>query len=144
GRAIQANDTANGGSGGRPALTTFCTSVAPCGGITIEGDVDVDLTGAKVEAKGAANGHGGQIDAQAFNGAVKASLTTSLNVTGGNPADGVVHLTACTTIAFPPGVVIPAAALIPAGGTTGVCGAHPALPAYVDLTFFTFLGPFPQ
>ena len=142
GRAIQANDTANGGSGGRPALTTFCTSGAPCGGITIEGDVDVDLTGAKVEAKGAANGHGGQIDAQAFNGAILASAATSLNVTGGTPPDGVVHLTACTTIAFPPGVVIPAAALTPAGGTTGVCGTHPILPAYVDTQSFP-LGPFP-
>ena len=25
-----------------------------------------------------------------------------------------------------------------------MCGTHPTLPAYVDLTFFTFLGPFPQ
>ena len=143
GRALQASDTANGGKGGRPALTIFCTAGAPCGGITIEGDVDVDLTGATVEAKGAANnGAGGQIDALAFNGAIKASAATSLVVTGGTPPNGVVHLTACTTIAFPPGVVTPAGALTPPGGTTGVCGAHPVLPAYVDTQSFP-LGPFP-
>ena len=143
GRAIQANDTANGGKGGRPALTIFCTAGAPCGGILIEGDQNVNLTGAKVEAKGAANGAGGQMDVLAFNGAILASATTSLNVTGGTPPNGVVHLTACTTIAFPPGVVIPAAALTPAGGTTGVCGLHPILPAYVDTQPFFGLGPFP-
>jgi hypothetical protein len=140
--AIQASDTANGGKGGRPALTVFCTAGAPCGGITIQGDVDVNLTGAKLEAKGAANGAGGQMDVQAFNGAIMASAATLLTVTGGTPSNGVVNLTACTTIAFPPGVVNPAAAatLNPLTG----CGTHPALPAYVDLTFFTFLGPFPQ
>ena len=146
--AIQATDTANGGSGGRPELTIFCTAGAPCGGITIEGDQNVNLAGAKVEAKGAANGHGGQIDVHAFNLAILASASTALNVSGGTPPDGEVNLTACTTIAFGPGVVIPAAASAPPLGSqspgTG-CGTHPVLPAYVDTVIgaLPFLGPFP-
>jgi hypothetical protein len=140
GLAIQSNATANGGSGGRP--TTGCAGPQPCGGIIIEGDIDVDLTGATVEARGATGGfapHGGQVDVQAFNGEIIATNVplSKIDVTAGL-ADGVVNLRFCTAVDFPPGSVVGAVAT-----KNQICvPTHPVLPAYANAGVFP-LGPFP-
>jgi hypothetical protein len=141
GRAIQSNSTGAGGSGGRPS--TGCAGPQPCGGIIIEGDIDVDLTGVLVEAKGSTGGfapHGGQVEVQAFNGEIIATAAplSKIDVTG-DTADGVVILRNCTGVDFPPGVVVPAG-VVPSNPVS--CGTHPVLPAYTSSGVFP-LGPFP-
>ncbi|HEV8437054.1 MAG TPA: hypothetical protein VGT40_03075 [Methylomirabilota bacterium] len=133
GQDFQANDTNSGGAGGRPAAVGLCT-ITPCGGITVEAFSDVNLTNGISEAKGnpkpaPGTQHGGQIDVRAFNGAILANASSLLDVTGRVPPDGVVNLTACGAIEFPPGVVTPVAPT----KNTPVCGGAPVLPSYVVL-----------
>jgi hypothetical protein len=62
---------------------------------------------------------------------------SKLDVTGGNPADGIVKLRFDTAVVFPPGQVIPV------GPTKTMSrGSHPVLPAYASTGVFP-LGPFP-
>jgi hypothetical protein len=102
----------------------------------------VDLSGATVEARGSTGGHaphGGRVDVDAFNGEIIATDVplSRLDVTGGNPADGIVNLRFCTAGDFPPGSVVGA---VPTKIQN--CGTHPVLPAYTNTGFFP-LGPFP-
>ena len=88
--------------------------------ITVEAKKDVDLNNATFFARGFAvlNTVGGTINVQSFGsslpaptGSILSNVATVLDVTGAipsNPSSGVVNLTACGTIGFPPGTIVPA------------------------------------
>jgi uncharacterized repeat protein (TIGR01451 family) len=114
GLALQANGLGGGGDGGT---------------ILVEATLDVDLSSGKLEAKGSTGGtgpHGGTINIRSFNEDIVSDDSSILDVTGNPTPDGVVVLTACLTIGFPPGSVIPAA-ITPTKNIL-VCGGAPELP----------------
>jgi hypothetical protein len=117
GFAVQASALNSGGQGGE---------------VDVEANQDVDLSGGTLQARGTLTGgapHGGTIYVQSFNGNIVSDANSVLDVTGGNPSTGVVTLTACGTIGFPPGTVTP----VSPTKTTGTCGGEPTLPDYVQL-----------
>lgn len=125
GLAVQASSFGNGATGGK---------------ITVEAKEDVTLNDGTLEAKGSTTGGnpgGGEINVRSFGtapatGSIVSNAGSVIDVTGGSPTpEGVVNLTACGTIGFPPGTIIPAGATV--NKSTGVCGGAPTLPAYVIL-----------
>jgi len=99
------------------------------GFVTVQANLDVVLNDGELEARGSTTGRapsGGTVNVRSFNGAIGANAASLIDVTGKNPPNGVVNLTACTTIGFPPGQVTPAS-IIPTKAT-GVCGGAPLLP----------------
>ena len=125
GLALQASDTANGGRGGT---------------ITVEAKLDVDQTSGTIEAKGSTGGggsqHGGVVNVRSFGtagppaiGSIATNGNSKIDVTGRTPADGVSTLTACATIGFPPGVIVPAT-IVPIK-TVGMCDGAPDQPTYL-------------
>jgi len=129
GRDFQTNAIAAGSIGGKPGPFPLAgCATAPCGGIVIEGDVDVDLRNGLAESRGAASG--GQIDVRAFNGLIAANASTKLDVNLG--PNGIVNLNSCTGPVgnnFPPGSVVPLGAVVI--NATNMCGGAPLLPVYV-------------
>jgi len=121
GHALQANgNPASGGADG--------------GTVNMDADQDLDLTGGTVEAKGATSGTGptgGTINGRSWHGAILADAASLLDVTGGDPVNGTVNLKACTTIAFPPGVIAGASTINIQPGFS--CVGDPAPPSYVTL-----------
>lgn len=115
GLAVQADGTKRGGS------------------VTMEAKKDVDLTSGTMTARAysVSNTDGGTINVRSFGdvatttGSIVANANSLLDVTHTNGTPGVVNLTACSTVDFPPGVVLPASAQSTA---TGVCGGNPELP----------------
>ena len=107
------------------------------GTVTVDAKLDVDLTGGTIEARGSTIGgtpNGGHVNVRSFgtapaSGSILAIATSLIDVTGGNPANGTIDLTACDQIQFPPGLTAPAA-VVPTQ-TTGVCGNFPIFPDYV-------------
>lgn len=125
GLALQASDATTGGQGGK---------------ITVQAKADVDMSGGKIEAKGSTAGgggqQGGQVSVRSFgtapsSGSIVTTATSIIDVTGRTPANGIVTLSACGTIGFPPGSVVPAG-VVPTKAT-GVCGGNPEVPTYVKL-----------
>jgi hypothetical protein len=116
GLALQASDTANGAKGGQ---------------ILVEAFLDIDTKGGTVEAKGAVSGGGGQrggtVNMRSYTAAILTDGVSKIDVTGGNPANGVVTLKACTTIGFPPGTIVPAA-VVPSKSLQ--CGGAPTQPSW--------------
>ena len=96
GLAVQASDTANGAKGGV---------------ITIEALLDLDVKNSSTEAKGstavAAARRAAPSTSDPSPRASSPTWNSKIDVTGGNPANGVVNLKACTTFGFPPGTVVP-------------------------------------
>jgi hypothetical protein len=107
GLALQANATAAGGAGGT---------------IAIEGSAAVFFSGelfdgATVQAVGATAGAGGQHGGHIIVASLRpisAEASSTLDVSGGSAADGIVDLRTCpgNAIAFPPGIVLPALATV--------------------------------
>jgi hypothetical protein len=110
------------------------TSGGKGGTINVNANLDVDLTGGTLQAAGETTGgapHGGTINVKSFNTNIVSDTNSLLDVVGGNPnpTGGVVTLTACGTIGFPPGTVTPAA--VTPTKNPGVCGGAPSPPSYL-------------
>ncbi|MGE0684049.1 MAG: hypothetical protein AB7P69_24475 [Candidatus Binatia bacterium] len=137
GRAVQASAVITNVNTGLQTVTPGGKG----GTVVIQAKLDVDLQGGTVEAKGATFGGapaGGVIMVRSFGtapstGSILGSASSVLDVTGGAlPAQlGSIGLTACGTIAFPPGTTLPAA--VTPTKVTGTCGGAPTFSVYVVL-----------
>jgi hypothetical protein len=112
--ALQASALGSGGTGGV---------------ILAEAKQDIVLTSATLQAKGAVTGgapHGGQISLRSYGtgpstGSIVADASSTLDVTG-DSGDGEVNLSACGTVGFPPGNIVPGT-IVP--NITHACGGAP-------------------
>ena len=138
-----------------PAVQANAVNPPPGGGkggsALVEAKLDVDLkasgafTDGIVEARGNTIGGapaGGNVSIRSFGtvaptGSILANGPSTLNVAGGspptgNPGTGTVALTACGSVEFPPGTILPPT--LPVANktiTTGACGGEPSFAAYV-------------
>jgi hypothetical protein len=115
------------------ALQASAAAAGIGGTVDVEALLDIDLSGGELEARAngsASTGNGGHIIVHSFKEDILSDLLSVLDVTGHVPANGLVDLTACKTIGFPPGTILPL--ILPAANITkspGTCGVGPAFPS---------------
>lgn len=110
-------------------------SAAGIGGtVDVESFLDTDLSSGRLEARStgsASTGNGGHIIVQSFSEDILSDVNSVLDVTGHTPPNGLVDLTACKTIGFPPGTIIPAGVTVNKSPLT--CASGPTFEQYVVL-----------
>lgn len=104
------------------------------GSVNLKAFLDIDLSNSLIEARGSTTGgnpDGGYVNIRSYSGDLISNNSSTINVTGGSPLpEGTVVLTACGSIGFPAGNIIPAT-VIPSKTFSCSPGA-PSLPEGIN------------